>query len=163
MTKLFKHQIWHQLFEAGVIFKALNSVWELLGGIFLLTRLRNIITFIIIYVSRSQLLGEPTDFIPRAANTGLQHLTNDSTRIFVGLYLLFHGIMNAFLAYNLFRKRLWAYPTMILFVSLFFFYQLYRLTQTHSLILLAITIFDIFFIMLTWREWKYQTKKRWSV
>ena len=159
MARLLKHKIWHELFEAGVVFKALNALWEFLGGIFLLTRLHNWLGIIFIYISNSELLGDHDDILFRALTTELHHLDVGPTRIFVGIYLLFHGTMNAFLAYNLFRNRLWAYPTMITFVSLFMVYQMYRLFHTHSLILLAITIFDIFFIVLTWHEWQYQKNK----
>lgn len=160
MTRFFKQQIWHDLFEAGVFVKALNSAWELLGGIFLLTRLHTWLTYIVVFMSNSQLLGDRDDLIFRTINAQLSHLDVVSTRTFVGFYLLFHGMMNAFLAYNLFRNRLWAYPTMIAFISLFMVYQLYRLYHTHSLFLLAITIFDIGFIILTYHEWQYQKKRR---
>ena len=83
-----------------------------------------------------------------------------STRGFVGVYLLFHGLMNMFLAYNLYRNRLWSYPLSIAFTSVFFIYQLYRLAHTHSLILLVVTIFDIFFILFTYHEYHYQKRRR---
>jgi uncharacterized membrane protein len=160
MRQFLKQQYWHELFEAGVILKALNSVWELLGGVFLLTFARGALPRIFVFFSSHELLGDRDDLLFRFVNDQVQHLSVGGTRTFVGVYLLFHGIMNGFLAYNLLRNRLWAYPVMIAFVSLFFVYQIYRLYHTHSLILLAVSIFDICFIILTVHEYRYQLKKR---
>ena len=158
--RFLKQTYWHQLFEAGVFLKALNSVWEIAGGLLLLTtRGRTILNLVFVFFSRSELVGGRDDFIFQLVTVQLQHLSVN-TRVFVGVYLLFHGIMNMFLAYNLYRNRLWAYPFSIAFVSLFFTYQVYRLAHTHSLILLAVSVFDLFFIILTWHEYRYQLKKQ---
>ncbi len=160
MTRFLKQKYWHELFEAGVALKAFNSVWEIAGGLLLLTRLHSWLSHLIVVATSYVLVGERHEFIVHLLDTQLQHLNVVSTRTFVGIYLLFHGIMNAFLAYNLYRNRLWAYPTMIVFISIFFVYQLYRLMHTHSLTLLAVSIFDILFIILTWHEWRHQAHKR---
>jgi uncharacterized membrane protein len=154
---------WHELFEAGVFLKALNSIWELLGGIFLLTFARGAVPRLIVFFSRTELLGDRDDLLFRTVMTQLTHLNAGGTRIFVGVYLLFHAVMNAFLAYNLYRDRLWAFPVSITFTSLFLIYQLYRLSHTHSLLLLAISIFDIAFIVVTYHEYKRQQKKQHAV
>ncbi|MEI7719668.1 MAG: DUF2127 domain-containing protein [bacterium] len=159
MATFLKQKYWHELFEAGVAFKALNSVWEVLGGVFLLTRLHFWFTHLVVHISNSEFLGEHGDFLSRLLTTQVSHLAADSTRLFVGLYLLFHGLMNAFLAFNLYRNRLWSYPVSIAFTSLFLVYQTYRLFHTHSPLLLFITVLDVFFIILTWHEWQFQKQK----
>lgn len=155
-----RQKYWHELFEAGVLLKALNSTWETLGGIFLLTRLHSWIPRAFIFLSHTELIGDQDDLIFRTIKTQIGNLNVVDTRTFVGIYLLFHGIVNMFLAYNLYRNRLWAYPTMIGFVSVFLLYQVYRLLHTQSPLLLIITLFDIFFVVLTWHEYRYQKKKR---
>ena len=157
MTRFLKQKIWHRLFEVGVALKALNSAWETLAGVFLLTRLHSWLSYIIIFFGRSQLLGGRDDFLFKLLSDQIRHLDVVSVRTFVGIYLLFHGLMNAFLAYNLYRNRLWAYPVMIVFISLFMLYQVYRLFHTHSVVLFGVTLFDFVFIFLTWHE--YQTQK----
>lgn len=154
---------WHELFEAGVFLKALNSVWELLGGVFLLTFAKGALPRLVVLFSRTELLGDRDDLLFRTVMLQLNHLSVGGTRTFVGVYLLFHGVMNAFLAYNLYRSRLWAYPVSMAFVSLFLVYQLYRLTHTHSLLLLAISIFDVAFIVLTYHEYRRQQKKQHAI
>ena len=157
--QLLKQKYWHELFEAGVFLKALNSVWELLGGVFLLTLARGALPRAVVFFGRTELVGDRDDVILRFVDTQLMHLLPVNTRTFVGVYLLFHGIVNAFLAYNLYRNRLWAYPLSMAFVSLFLIYQLYRLAHTHSGVLLAVSIFDLCFIVLTWHEYRYQKHK----
>src|SRR5579872_6890453 len=102
--KLLQQKYWHELFEAGVFLKALNSVWEILGGIFLLLTLRGWFAAVFVFFSRVELLDDRDDVIFQLINTQLQHLSAGSTRTFVGVYLLFHGVVNAFLAYNLYRN-----------------------------------------------------------
>ena len=160
MATFLNQKYWHELFEAGVAFKALNSIWEVLGSIFLLTRLHSWLTHAFVYLSNSELLGDHDDALFHFINSQVAHLDVASTRTFVGLYLLFHGFMNAFLAYNLYRNRLWAYPFSIAFTSLFLVYQLYRLAHTHSPLLLFITILDVFFIILTVHEYRFQKEKQ---
>ncbi|MDE1925390.1 MAG: DUF2127 domain-containing protein [Patescibacteria group bacterium] len=156
--QLLKQRYWHELFEVGVFFKALNSVWETLGGVFLLLTIRRPFAQVFVFLSTSNLLGDRDDLLFSTIRMQLVHLSL-STRAFVGIYLLFHGLMNMFLAYNLYRNRLWAYPLSIAFTSLFFIYQLYRLAHTHSLILLAVSVFDILFIIFTYHEYRYQKHK----
>ncbi len=159
MTRLFKRKVWHELFEAGVALKGINSVWQILGGLFLLTRLHSWLEYILVFFSRHQLLGGPEDFLFSFVSSQIHRLDIVSVRTFVGAYLLFHGILNAFLAYNLYRNRLWSYPVMMMFIIIFLVYQSYRLVHTFSLTLLFITIFDIAFLVLTWHEYKAQKEK----
>jgi uncharacterized membrane protein len=160
--KRIREIYWHDLFEAGVFLKALNSVWETLAGIFLLTSLHNWLTRVFVIFSSSELLGDRDDFFFNYAHRHMANFT-DHTRIFVGVYLLFHGIMNAFLSYNLYKSRLWAYPVSMAFTSLFLVYQLYRLSHTHSLLLLVVSVLDIAFVILTWHEYQRQLRKRRAV
>ncbi|MEI6864048.1 MAG: DUF2127 domain-containing protein [Candidatus Adlerbacteria bacterium] len=156
---IFTQKFWHQLFEAGVFLKALNSVWETGAGIFLLFSTHPMLRDRFIFLSQEEFLGGRHEHIFRFASEHLNQLSV-STKNFVGLYLLFHGLLNMFLAYNLYKNRLWAYPVTIAITCLFLVYQLYRLAHTQSLILLCVTAFDIFFIVLTWHEYRHQQKKQ---
>jgi uncharacterized membrane protein len=43
---------------------------------------------------------------------------------------------------------------MIVVLSAFIVYQLYRLTYKFSILLVLLTLFDMFVIWLTWKEWQ---------
>jgi uncharacterized membrane protein len=142
--RIREDMVWHELFEFGVALKALNAAWETLGGILFFTVGPRWLAFL---EGRSRLAHE---YI---------HPLTHSTDVFVSIYLLAHGLINGFLAYNLFRNRLWAYPVAIGFTLLVLIYEVYRLAHTHSLILLVFTLFDPIFIALTWHEWHRQSRR----
>ena len=137
--------IWHDLFEVGVALKALNAAWETLGAVLFFTVGPQWLAYV---QGRSHLVHEYV------------HPLTQNTQIFVSAYLLVHGLVNGFLAYHLFRNRLWAYPVAVGFTALVWVYEVYRVAHTHSLILLAIALFDPVFIVLTWHEWRRQRTRR---
>jgi uncharacterized membrane protein len=77
-----------------------------------------------------------------------------STSLFLALYLLSHGIIKIILVVALLQQKLWAYPWLIVFLSIFIVYQIYRLVLSMSLGLLALTLFDIFIVGLTVIEYR---------
>jgi len=79
---------------------------------------------------------------------------------FVAIYLLIHGLLNMFLAIQLYRDRIWAYLVTITITIIFIFYQIHRIILHHSPVLIVVTIFDVLFIILTWHEYN---RKRASV
>ncbi len=138
----------HQLFELGVVLKAVNGTWETLSGVFFLffnTTLARLAGFLV----RGELLENPQD---RLANY-LTHIPTQA-RKFAGTYILIHGVLNIFLAIQLFRNRLWAYLVTIAATAVFILYQLYRIHLYHSMVLLAVTVVDIGFILLTYHEYR---------
>jgi len=46
---------------------------------------------------------------------------------------------------------------MIALLTLFIAYQLYRISYTHSLGLIFLTLFDVFVVWLTWKEYRKKT------
>jgi uncharacterized membrane protein len=156
---IFTYKFWHQLFEAGVFLKAVNSVWETASGALLLLSANSLLHIHFFPFVREEFLGGRGDQLFRLA-AGHLNAMSVSTKNFIGAYLLLHGLLNMFLAYNLYKNRLWAYPFAIGAVSLFLVYQIYRLLHTHSLILLCVTVFDMCFVYLTWREYIHQKNLR---
>lgn len=157
--RFFTQRFWHELFEAGVLLKALNSLWETAAGLYVLSSVHPVLKSWFVFFSREEFLGSYDEAVFQFISDHLNQLSI-STKNFVGMYLLFHGLLNMFIAYNLYKNRLWAYPVSIGLTGLFLTYQGYRLFTNYSLILLCITIFDIAFIVLTWHEYQYQLRKR---
>lgn len=152
---LLKEKYWHELFETGILLKAFNSAWETVGGFLLLSNTRGWFPHLFVLLTRAVFLGGRGGLVLTMINSNVHHLSQ-STQLFVAIYLLFHGIMNMFLSYNLYKDHLWAYPCSMAFTSIFFVYQTYRLLHTHSLVLLIVSVLDLFFIVLTWHEYKRQ-------
>jgi uncharacterized membrane protein len=96
-----------------------------------------------------------SDFI----NMHLRHLAAGITgtgRHFAAAYLLSHGLVKVVLVVELLRNRLWAYPLMIVVLGAFVAYQGYRFALTHSLAMVALSVFDLAVIALTAMEYREQ-------
>ena len=71
----------------------------------------------------------------------------------IGFYLLTRGLIKVGLIAALLKNQLWAYPASLVVLGLFILYQTYEILLHHSLIIVAITIFDLIVVYLIWREW----------
>lgn len=148
----------HQIFELGIAIKALNSIWELFSGFFILFAGRELLNRIFNFLAYRELLEDPNDFVLGVISPLLQNLSHGA-QMFIAFYLLFHGILNLFLAIQLYRERIWAYLANISVTIIFIFYQIHRIYLFHSVLLTIITVFDVLFIILTWHEYKYKKLK----
>jgi uncharacterized membrane protein len=157
---MFKPQNWlDRVFEIGIIGKGLNGAVELLGGLLLLFVTPDRIRELAVSLTRVELSEDPHDFIA----THLLHTTNGLTGnavLFGAVYLLAHGAVKVVLVAALLLNKLWAYPWMIVVLLLFIGYQLYRISLTPTAGLIALTIFDVVILVLTWREFRQQRRIR---
>jgi uncharacterized membrane protein len=152
MTNLlsrFEKLTWlDRVFDVSITLKGLDGVLELIGGLllFFLTPVR--LNAIVAFLTQHELSEDPKDFLATHLVSYAQSFTA-STSLFLALYLLSHGIIKIILVVALLQQRLWAYPWLIVFLSIFIVYQIYRLVLHMSLGLLALTLFDIFILGLT--------------
>ena len=73
--------------------------------------------------------------------------------------MLSHGAAKVVLVALMLRDKLWAYAWMIDLLVAFIVYQLYRIAIVKfSIGLVALTVFDLILVWLTWRE--YQAEHR---
>jgi uncharacterized membrane protein len=148
-----KSQIIHVLFNLGVIGKGIDGVLEIVGGVLLFFVSPDSIHSLIQVLTQHELSQDPRDQIANYLLNSTHHLTK-GVMIFAAAYLLWHGAVKVGLVVALLLKRRWAYPAAIVAFSLFLVYQLYRYTHTHSPALLALSIVDVFVIILTWIEYE---------
>ena len=157
---MFKPNGWlDRVFEIGIIAKGVNGAVELLGGLLLLFVTPDWIRHLAVSVTRVELSEDPHDFIA----THLLHTTNGLTGnavLFGAVYLLTHGAVKVVLVVALLLNKLWAYPWLIVVLLLFIGYQLYRISLAPTAGLIALTIFDVVIVMLTWREFRQQRRRR---
>ena len=72
---------------------------------------------------------------------------------FGGWYVLFHGLVNVFLAVTLFRKKPWAFPAALTLLILFLGGQLVVLSHRPRPFLGLLCILDALMIALVWHEY----------
>ncbi|MBV9922797.1 MAG: DUF2127 domain-containing protein, partial [Pseudonocardia sp.] len=99
------------------------------------------------------LLGPPDGSLARHFVAGTAEFASGD-RTFAVVYLLLHGVLKVALVIALLRHWLPAYPPAILVLSLFVVYELYRATQTGSVLLPVLAVVDIAVIVLVVREYR---------
>lgn len=152
---MIKQKFWHALFEASVLIKAINGAWETISGFAILFLSKNTINWFFYTFTGKAGSDNSHEKILSTLTLGMQNLS-EGARSFAGIYILAHGLINIFLAYNLYRERMWSFGVSLAFFSLSIVYLFYKLLQKPSLILFALIIFDVIFNYLTWHEYKYR-------
>jgi len=156
--KYFKSQnTFDKVFEVGILLKGINGLLETLGGLFLLLISPDTVNSFINWLTHSELKSDPHDFI----SNYLVHWSRDlskGTLVFLGLYLLAHGIAKLVLVIEILRERLWAYIGLIVLTIFFIIYQTYEIIFTHSIGMILLTVFDIIIVYLTTVEYGRQKK-----
>jgi uncharacterized membrane protein len=148
-----KEKFVHVLFDVGIIGKGIDGLLETIGGTLLLFVRPEQIGRVVRLLTQHELSEDPNDVIAGHLLHAAQHLSAD-VQIFGAIYLLTHGIIKVGLVAALLRRQFWAYPSAILAFLLFLVYQLYRYSHTHATWLLALSVVDVFVIVITWLEYR---------
>lgn len=145
------------IFKVGVFTKAANGIWETFTGALIILLGPQRLGKFLAFLARRELFEHPRDGLMTFAMHALQ---SHSTRKFVALYFLIHGIVNLFLAIQLYRERLWAYVATVIAMSAYIVYQIHRINLYHSRLLMLVTVYDALFIILTWHEYRYRKQAK---
>jgi uncharacterized membrane protein len=157
---MFRPQNWlDRVFEVGIIGKGLNGAAELVGGLLLLFLSPDQIHRVVAALTQGELSEDPHDFVASHILHTANGLTGTAV-LFGALYLLAHGIVKVVLVIALLLNKIWAYPWMIVVLLLFIGYQLYRIALDPTAGLIALTLFDLIIVALTWREYQQQRRRR---
>lgn len=146
-------------FRAGITMKGIDGLLEAVGGVLLWFIKPSAMSATIQVLCQHELSRDPHDFI--AAH--LLHISErlaHSDPLFASIYLFSHGLVKVVLAIVLWLDELWAYPVAIGVFGAFSVYQIYRYTHTHAIALLALTVFDVAVVWLTWQEYRVQKSER---
>ncbi len=144
-----------QSFRYSLTVKGLHALLEMILGIAILVVNPQAMNRFALTVLNPELSEDPGDFIATHLLRAFQQFAAGGKH-FASLYLLSHGLVKIVLIVALFRNKMWAYPTMIVTLSAFVFYQSYRFVLTHSLFMIFLTLFDIVVIAMTWLEYGKQ-------
>jgi uncharacterized membrane protein len=153
------HPALDRTFFISLILKGLDGAVELVGGLALFLVTPAQINAAVRALTRHELREDPHDLI---ANW-LIHYTSTlgvATTVFGAVYLLAHGIVKVVLVVAVLRSKLWAYPVLIAFLVAFIGYQAIESVINFSVGLLLLTLFDIFIVILTAREYRLHKMRR---
>ncbi len=146
-------------FAVGLILKGLDGILEVGGGVLLLVVSPATIDRVTRALTQHELSEDPHDYLATHLLHAAGSLTGSSLE-FGALYLVSHGVVKIALVAALLANRLWAYPWMIVFLIAFIAYQIYRMTFAFSLGLVALTVFDVVVVWLTYEEYRKQRAVR---
>lgn len=142
-----------RLFRIAMAVKGIDGLLELIGGITLLLVSQAEVQKAIAAVVAHDLLGPPDGSLARHFVVGTAEFASGN-RTFAVVYLLLHGALKVGLVIALLRHWLPAYPAAIVVLGLFVAYELYRATQTGSVLLPVLAAVDIVIIVLVVREYR---------
>ena len=156
--KIFFKKIIDKIFEIGILIKSFFGFFEVLTGIVIATSGRLIVNNLIIALTQQEILDDPNDFF---ANYLIKISNNffANSHIFAIVYLIFHGLVNIFLAMALLKNKIWIYPWAAAGFSAFITYQIFRYFHTYSILLLFLTLFDFFIVSIILLEYNNKRKK----
>lgn len=139
-------------FDVGVVLKGIDGILEIIGGFIFIFIHPTTINNAVIWLTQRELAEDPHDIIANWL-VSFSQSSLFSAKIFAALYLFSHGFIKIGLVIALLKNKLWSYPAAIVFLLVFIFYQVYRLTLNFSVALLLLTIFDAVVIWLVWYEY----------
>jgi uncharacterized membrane protein len=149
-----EHKI-YEVFIASVIIKGLNAILETaLGTLLLFT---DVVQDVVSVLVQNEIIEDPNSFVANYIQSLLS--ATPQAQSFGALYLLSHGVVKIFLFIGLLRNKLWAYPATMAVLALFISYQLIRYLNTHSILLIFLSIFDAAVFWLVWHEYKRLQQK----
>jgi uncharacterized membrane protein len=137
--------IFHIGFRTGILFKGIDGILEIAGGLILACVSRRSIISFVYELFAGELSEDPNDFLANHILKLARHLSI-SAQIFAAFYLLAHGAIKLGLASAIWYNKLWSYPVAGVVLSGLVAYQIVRFSSTHSIILLVLTIIDILII-----------------
>ncbi len=159
MPESSDHTLLDRVFDVSIILKGIVGVAELVGGVALFFVNPDMIRQWLGWLTAHLLVGH--DHSPLAV--WFDHLADnlgaDATD-FAAVYLILHGLIKVVLVWALLKQQLWAYPWMIVALVVFIVYQVYELLVHFTWAMVALTVFDLFIVALTLREWQLHRERR---
>jgi uncharacterized membrane protein len=154
-----RHRVLDTTFRVSLIVKLVDGILELVGGVLLLLISPQQIGDVVRFLTQHELAEDPNDFFANLLVHAAGSLSV-SASLFGAIYLLLHGLVKVLLVSAVLSGRLWAYPWMIGFLVVFIGYQLYEMVVHFSVGLLLLTLFDIFIVVITVREYRLHRRVR---
>ena len=156
--KILPEKMYHELFRWGVMAKLLLSAGEIaVGAALSFVNYEAIKGFALIFIG-GEVAETPRDLIWDYAARSF-HSFAAAPESFWAFLFISHGVVKAFLAWGLWREKLWSFPISGVIFTGFVIYQVYQSTYVHSGLLWLITVFDIALIILILHEWKHRRRR----
>jgi len=148
-----KERILDLVFLIGVLFKGIDGLAELVGGIALLLVTPGKLIGVAADLTAAESAEDPHDLLANLLLNGVVHLDSGG-KTFLAAYLLLHGVVKLAIVVALLIGSRRIYPWAIAALGLFLIFQIYEMFTQPSVGVAVLTVFDAIIIWLTWREWR---------
>lgn len=145
--------LYHRAFDVGIVLKGLDGLLEVIAGMTLLLATQPALLGAVHWLTHHELIEDPADPVANFLLQSVQGLPVGSSH-FAGAYLLGHGVVKLVLVTGLLRGARWSYPAAVAVLSAFIGYQCYRWIHQASFFLAALTVLDVFIVVLIVKEWR---------
>jgi uncharacterized membrane protein len=146
-------------FDVTMVLKGLDGLLEIVGGLVLLFVAPATLKGWVRGLTAHELAQDPHDFFANHLLHSASQLSR-ATTLFGAVYLLSHGVAKVVLVIAVLRGQLWAYPLLIGLLGAFILYQLYQLSRRFTVGIFALTVFDVFVVVLTVIEYRRHKSAR---
>jgi uncharacterized membrane protein len=146
-------------FHTGIAIKAFDGLLECIGGVLVWFIKPTSMNGVARFAAMHDLPGKYDEMLIANLLHTTQMLANGG-KVFASIYLITHGLSKVILVVALWMNKLWAYPLTMFVFAVFCVYQMRRYMHTHSIWMVVLTVFDLFLIYLTWREYVQKKKAR---
>ncbi len=146
-------------FYGGLIFKAAIGFFEISVSIILWFASIDILKKFTLILASHELLEDPGDLLANWIVDAANNLSI-STKSFITLYLLVHGVVKLVLITLLIKKKKWSYPAAMMLLLTTIFIQLVRIVEHYSAVLTVLNIIDIIIFAVVWREYFKMSAKK---
>lgn len=143
-----------RLFRIAVTIKGLDGGLQFLGALLLIVIKPSYLAGLAQDVITRDLLGAQNGPLAHHFELATESFVHGNTRVFAIFYLGLHGLIKLGLVWALLKKIRPAYPIGMVVLAAFVLYELYRTTQTHSVLLPIFAAIDIVIIVLIYREYR---------
>ena len=141
------------LFRLGMWWRIMYGVLRIALGVAFIKLIGRDISELIYVVMSHELTGPTGDAVLEKLYLLLE--THELTvTYFIAGYFIFWGVADVVLSACLLRHIIAAFPITMGLIVLFITYSIYRLSYTHSLILLSVIVVDFFILYLVYREYR---------
>lgn len=141
------------LFRIALLLKGIDGAIELIGAVVLLLAPTGGVQTLVNDVLSHDLLGPPDGSLAKHFVAGTAEFASGN-RTFAVVYLGLHGIVKLALVVAMLRRIRPAYPVAAVVLGLFVVYEIYRATQTGSVLLPFLAALDVAIIVLIIREYR---------
>lgn len=149
---LFFSSFREMAFRLVMLWRIFYGLVRLALGFVVLNLVGDKVSSLLYTLMRHELIEDPNDLLVKIASP-IVDLFSFTFSYFLAAYLFFWAIIDIVLAILLLRHKLWAFPLTLSLIAIFICYEIYRLTYTHSVILMLVIIVDAFVFWLVRREY----------